>query len=240
VIASFDVLRTTSDPTAPPAYLYHVPLPGGPLDERELVRLRQFVQQLVATLSSTKSLAPQYFVQMRRVDKEPWSDLMSANSQFWRVRIGLGIQPRKPLPGPPTIKDILSMKAFVLPDLVYKIDENPNIHTFLPDCEIPSPTNVYLGCGGVEVFLVANPADFLTEARRVFAEKLNPSYAGLEFCIPLLGLQDFVCASRDNIRLWFGLFEVVIAEVRDEPGLLIASREPIAQPLADLQHFLDG
>jgi hypothetical protein len=240
VITPIDVLQTTSEPTAPPAYLYHIPLPGAPLDERELERLRRFVHELVGTLSSAKSLAPQYFVRMRRLDKEPWSDLMSANSQFWRVKVGLGIHPGKPLPAPPTLRDVFSMKAMVLPELTYKIDTNPYIHTFLPNCEIPSPTNVYLGCGGCEVFLVANTAEFLPEAKKVFAEKLHPSYGGFDFYVPLLGLKDFTCASPDTIRLWFALFEVFIAEVRDEPGLLVASREPIAQPLAALQYILDG
>ena len=241
MIAPIDVLQTTSDPAAPPpAYLYHIPLPGAPLDEQELERLRHFVDELVKALSSAKSFAPQYFVRMRRLDKEPWSDRMSANSQFWRVKVGLGIHPGKPLPAPPSLKDVFSTKVMVLPELVYKIDTNPYVDTFLPNCEIPSPTNIYLGCGGCEVFLAANPPEFLADARRLFAEKLDPAYASLPFCVPLLGLQDFVGASRDTIRLWFGLFEVFIAEVRDDPGLLIASREPITQPLADLQHFLDG
>jgi hypothetical protein len=238
--APIEELQITSDGIASPAYLYHIPLQGTPLDESEIERLRSFVGKLVTTLSAAKSLVPQYFVQMRRLNKQPWSDLMSANSQFWRVKVGLGIHPGKPLPGPPTIKDILSMKGMVLPELVYTIDRNPYIHEFLPNCEIPSPTNVYLGCGGCEVFLVTNPAEFLPEAKKLFGEKLHPSYAGFHFHVPLFGLNDFVSASTGTIRLWFELFDVFIAEVRDEPGLLIASREPIPQPLADLQHILDG
>lgn len=223
-----------------PGYFYHIPLHGKALDMDELARLRHFVHQLVTTLTSTKSLQAQYFVQMRRLDKEPWSDLLSTNAQFWTVKVGLGIRPGKPLPAPPTLKDTLSPKVRTPSELVYKIDKDPHIHIFLPNHEIPSPINVYLGCGGCEVFLVAKPNEFLPKAKKIFANELHPAYAGLGFCLPLLGLKDFTSASVETIRVWFDLFDVFIAEVQDEPGVLIASREPIAQPLAGLQHILDG
>jgi hypothetical protein len=235
-----EVLQKTQDQTAPPAYLYHIPLHGKPLDEDELSRLRRFVYQLVSILSSTRSLAGQYFIQIPRLGKEPWNDLLSMNSKFWRVAVGLGIRPAKPLPAPPNLKDVLSRKLPIPLELVYKIDTNPYIHIFIPNPKIPSPASIYLGCGGCQLFLVTNPDEFLPRAKSVFAKGLHSSLEVHDFCVPLFGLKDFVSASAETIRIWFDLFDVFVGEVQDEPGILIASREPITQPLADLQHFLNG
>ena len=222
------------------AYLYHIPLSGKALDAEELARLRSFVQELVARLASLKSVKPQYFVQVARLQKHPWRDLLSQNAPSWSVKTGLGIRPKRALPAPLTLIDILSLKPPVMPEAVYQIQPDESIHLFHPDQEIPSVTNIYLGSGGCLVFLVADEAGFLPQAKHIFAAKLDPAFTGFDFCLPLLGLKDFTSASAETIHTWFRLFDVYIAEIQDEPGILVASREPITQLLAELQHFLDG
>jgi len=224
------------------AYLYHVGLGEKPLEALELARLRSFVGRMVTSLVEARALQASYFVQVAKIEKQPWRDLLSQNARFWKIRTGLGCRPGRPLPRVPTLKDIATLRRPVLPEMVYEILPDPDIrHFLLPGEEIPSVTDVYLGCGGCGVFLVADGDVFTREAKAVFGGKLDEMFDRFFECfVPLFGLKDFTSASRETVRLWFDLFEIYIGEVQDEPGLLIASRQPIAKPLADLQHFLDG
>jgi hypothetical protein len=220
--------------------LYHIPLEGKALDAGELARLRSFVQELVGRLVSLRGVKPQYFVQVARLQKPPWRDLLYQNARFWSVNTGLGIRPGRPLPAPLTLVDVLSLKRPVMPEVVYQVNPDEHVHLFHPRQEIPSATNTYLGSGGCVVFLVTDAAGFLLQAKKTFAAGLDPALAAFDFCVPLLSLKDFTSASVETIQAWFRLFDVYIAEIQDEPGILVASREPITQLLAELQHFLDG
>lgn|SRR5262249_38001276 len=222
------------------AYVYHIPVAGKPLEPGERMRLGSLVKELIAQLASGRELQPRYFVQTSRLQKPPWRDLLHENAKFWSVKTGLVVRPNRPLPGPLTIKDILSLKPPILPELVHEIGEDKNIRFFAPDQTIPSVIDVYLGCGGCAIFLVADPAEFLPQAKRLFASTLDPAFAGFDFCLPVFKLKDFTSASADTLETWFRLFDVYIAEVQEDPGLLIASREPLDQAFAGLGHLLHG
>jgi hypothetical protein len=217
-------------------YLYHISLPSFALPEADLRRLKNILNRLIASISRTYKVQPEFFVQTDSLTGT-WTELLSENGSYWNVQTGLGVRPGWPLPNPSKAHEIKieSLAALAaLPtastselELIYRITKDEHFELLYPDMQCPSGADVYLGCGGLLVFMVSDGEGFLQHVRQVFAADVDPAFQNLDFFVPIFDLKDFEQASAELMRLWFSLFDVYIAEVRSDPGLLIASRHDL-------------
>lgn len=219
-------------------YLYHISLSAFPIPDADLARLKILLNKLTTTLVEKYRVKPEYFVQMNTVLKGEWLDLLTEYANFWRIMTGLGIRLDRRQGGLSKPVDLL-LKPPDSPskntELIYYIRKDELFDRFFPGKKWPTGIEVYLGCGGVIVYLAPDGENFLDRAREFYLPLLSPADKNLEFYIPLIDMEDFDRVSEECLRVWFNLFDICIMETRQDPGIFIASRHDLDDLLMNLR-----
>jgi hypothetical protein len=225
-------------------YLYHISIYAFPIPEPDLERLKLFLNQFVTSIADKFQIIPEYFVHTKHIKGE-WSEVLTKNASYWELGTGLGLRPNRPLPRFPK-PDEFDLESFlgrsssspIELELLYHIGRNKYFERFFPGLKWPSAIDVYLGCGGVIVFMVSDGKKFLEQVRQLYTGKLDSALQDFDFYLPLLDLGAFEKASRELLEVWSNLFDVCIMETESDPGILIASRHNLDGLLAGFQSIL--
>jgi len=120
-------------------------------------------------------------------------------------------------------------------ELIYCLSRNEYFDGISPARKWSSAIDVYLGCGGVIVYLAPEGEKFLERAREFYLPLLNPADQHFDFYLPLFDMEDFERASEECLRVWFSLFDICIMETHPDPGIFIASRHDLDDLLMNLR-----
>lgn len=79
----------------------------------------------------------------------------------------------------------------------------------------------------------ASKDKFLADSKKLFGEGLEeePSYAGLQYILPLLNTNDFFTQPETERKKWFQVFDLFWRESPADKGIYIASKLPLEEPL---------
>jgi hypothetical protein len=80
-------------------YLYHISIPSFSLPETDLQRLKAFLNQLIASISHTYQVQPEFFVRTDDLTGA-WTELLPKNASYWNVQTGMGVRPSRHLLNP--------------------------------------------------------------------------------------------------------------------------------------------
>jgi hypothetical protein len=220
-------------------YLYHIPLPAA-MPKPELERLKSALGRLIAEISNTFRIAPEYFVQLTSLVGE-WATLLPNYGSYWRVQTGLSITPEQLILNQ-SLSDAGAKRSEesagnppTKVELVYRITKDPYFERFYPDLKWPSGLDAYLGCGGSVVVMAPDADRFLKQVEQWLVVDSESSPQAGEFHLPIFEPEIFGHASPEVRQLWFNIFDVYLAEVRSDPGILIASRHDLDRLIEELQ-----
>jgi len=79
----------------------------------------------------------------------------------------------------------------------------------------------------------ASKDKFLADSKKLFGVGLEqePSYAGLQYILPLLSTDDFFTQPEAESKKWFQVFDLFWRESPADHGIYIASKPPLEEPL---------
>ena len=78
--------------------------------------------------------------------------------------------------------------------------------------------------------------EFLAKSKTIFGAGLedSPASRGFAFIIPELESKDFSQQPEEDVKKWFGVFELYLHESTPDQGILLAAREEIDAPLIEI------
>jgi len=221
-------------------YLYHVSVSAYPIPEPDLVRLKEFLNQFVTAIANEYRLEPEYFVQTEYVIVGGWPELLSKYGSYWKVETGLGMRPDwSSLKAKGALKRLFT-KSPAPSELVYRLSRDEHFERFFPGLKWLSAVDVYLGSGGVAICMASDGEKFLERTRQFYLTDLDSAYRHLDFYFPIIDIDDFEKVSEKLTKVWFGFFDVYIAETKSDPGILIASRHNLGGLMARFQPVLES
>jgi hypothetical protein len=223
-------------------YLYHISLSEFLVPDADLERLKRFLGKLTTSIVDKYRVTPECFVQTKYILTGKWPNLLSEYGSCWRFLMGLGMRRdrfkwERPAPGQGLMDLLLKPQdsPTTRTELVYYFGRDEHFDRFFPGMKWPSPMDIYLGCGGVIIYMAPDGGKFLERARELYLPVLAPADQHFDFYLPLFDMEDFERASEECLRVWFNLFDICIMETRQDPGIFIASRHDLDDLLMNLQ-----
>jgi hypothetical protein len=226
------------------------------LSPDELEKLRQFVAELIQSFAPPCQALE--FVFPGNINPDTWKAIAQAHCYGWHWISGHAYrQDKPPAPSKPTpmkryfsslmkvfpeqaqrLQQVITASEAPHPDLAQRLTKMPSFEKLFRDRRWVSPTEAFLGTGGLAVFCVEDPDRFFREAAAASGQAGSMASQGMSFVIPLFTKESFMSASRETLRRWFDLFHIYLVEYRYSEGLLIASRHDLSEKVRPFQFQL--
>jgi hypothetical protein len=243
--------------TEVPGYVHHIPYPRLPVPPEELQRFRLFVNALISEAIGARPAQALYLVNPLYIPQDLWKEQNRKFAVCWEWETGQAVRLTELSSGragaKPQSQKFMEDLAKAFPEqlgslpqiasqprntnsaIVHLLRKSEDFVRLFPQRRWFSPMEVFLGSGACTLFLVRDEESFFKMGKALTILKANPALGSLDFGVPVFTLEDFSGASREDLETWFNLFDLYIAESREAPGILVASKQDLAPVIERLQ-----
>ncbi len=201
-----------------------LPVPGFPVPEQELLRIRPFLSRLCSAFGKNQQASNHVFVQHAALDFERGAPLLSKNAPKWMPKTGLGVWANREPPSFWKPEEFMGVEPGKRPrPLMNKV-----FHLTGPGA-VEQARNLLFGLGSLLEIVTSGSVDgyMKSATARLRPLILEEAFQNFEFYLPLLDVASIeaIDPKRQDDVLCGAL--AYIRESREDQGILILSQGPL-------------
>jgi hypothetical protein len=231
-------LRLACAPAPAPYEALVIAVPGFPVPESELERIRAFLRVFCASVRAKWKLTPDVFLKISQLHLGDGSTRVQDNARNWLPAIGLGVWAARPAPTAYTDEDFLELGIGQRPrNIVFQV-----LHVTQSPEQADHARDVMLGLGSVVQSMTADGAQaFLAKATQLYQPTMTDrTFNFFPFYLPLLDPAAIAAAQAGQLDGWLCGAEVYIHEVAEDGCVLILANRPLEPVLASINCRPEG